>query len=74
MLAEIEKDVIGCSRRYGREFKVCGRCGKGLTRLLSRALGIGPVCAAHLGMSVEEIDAAKQVIIDAGHDPEETIG
>jgi hypothetical protein len=39
-----------CSRRYGREIGSCGVCGRTLTNEASRAEGIGPVCAAKLGI------------------------
>jgi hypothetical protein len=47
LLAKIEADgPEAASRRYGREIGDCGRCGRTLTDEVSRAAGIGPVCAA----------------------------
>lgn len=45
----IEKIAIDpelASRTYGREIGDCGRCGRTLTNEVSRAAGIGPICAS----------------------------
>lgn len=44
VVALISADPLEASKRYGREFEVCGRCGRGLTSEWRKA-GIGPVCA-----------------------------
>ena len=46
VIAEIEIDPEAASRLYGREIGKCGRCGRTLTDEVSRAQGIGPVCAS----------------------------
>ncbi|URM86140.1 hypothetical protein SEA_BIGGITYBASS_40 [Gordonia phage BiggityBass] len=47
VLAKIaEAGAEDASKRYGREIGECGVCGRTLTNDDSRALGIGPKCAA----------------------------
>ena len=48
--AEIEKDVMGALRRFGKEIGQCGHCRKQLTDAESREFGIGPVCRKVLGV------------------------
>jgi Family of unknown function (DUF6011) len=51
ILAAIATDPIGAAQLYGREIGRCGRCAKTLTRVVSRAFGIGPDCAEQMGIS-----------------------
>ena len=44
-LSLIAADPKEALTRYGREIGVCGVCGRTLTDEVSRAAGIGPVCA-----------------------------
>jgi Family of unknown function (DUF6011) len=46
----IAQDPLAASKLFGQEFGRCGVCGRGLTNDESRALGIGPVCGARLGI------------------------
>lgn len=46
IVAKIAVDPEGASRRFGRESRKCGLCGRRLTTLASREAGIGPVCAS----------------------------
>jgi hypothetical protein len=39
-------DLTEAMAKYGRELKHCGLCGRTLTNDASRAIGIGPECAA----------------------------
>jgi hypothetical protein len=73
VLKAIADNPLEAAQRYGREFKRCAICSKGLTRRLSREMGIGPVCAERVGMPHEHIDAIKHTLIAQGFDPEETI-
>lgn len=73
VLRLIHGDILSAAALYGKEFKHCSRCNKELTRRLSRELGIGPHCAAHLGMDPSTVEAAKAKIIEQGHDPQETV-
>lgn len=50
ILAAIAVDAEGALRRYGVELGRCGVCGRTLTDETSRAAGIGPDCAARLGI------------------------
>lgn len=50
ILAAIAADPEAALLRYGREIGACGHCGRTLTDEDSRARGIGPVCAAKLGI------------------------
>lgn len=45
-IAEIAADPEAASRLYGQEIGRCGRCNRTLTDEVSRAAGIGPVCAS----------------------------
>lgn len=38
------------AKLFGLEFKRCGICGRGLTKDVSRELGIGPICRARLAL------------------------
>ena len=44
-----EYGAAKASALYGKEFKQCGVCGRGLTNDLSREIGIGPDCRAKYG-------------------------
>jgi hypothetical protein len=46
IIDKIAADPEGASKRYGRELGQCGVCGRILTDEISRAEGIGPICAA----------------------------
>ena len=59
VLARIAEDPHGAMIRYGHELGRCGRCGRTLTDEVSRAMGIGPDCAALLG--IERISEAEAV-------------
>lgn len=45
ILAEIDKDPLAATVRYGHATGNCGRCNRPLTDPASVAAGIGPVCA-----------------------------
>lgn len=45
VLALIAADPAGASKRYGHSLGKCGVCGRTLTDEVSRANGIGPICA-----------------------------
>jgi hypothetical protein len=72
VLREIEADISGASRRYGFEFKVCGRCQKGLTRVVSRKFGLGPDCSKALGVG-DAYEALAAEIRAEGRDPYATV-
>lgn len=62
VLGRIAVDPQAAMVRYGQELGSCGRCGRTLTDEVSRATGIGPECAAILGIdrpSVESVVAPK---------------
>ncbi len=44
-------DPAAAAKAYGQRFKNCSCCGLALTNEKSRALGIGPVCAAKWGFA-----------------------
>lgn len=46
VIEAIAADPETASRRYGTELGRCGRCNRTLTDEVSRAAGLGPVCAA----------------------------
>lgn len=49
VLRKIESDgVLEATARYGKEIGECGLCGRTLTDEVSRAAGIGPVCASRM--------------------------
>lgn len=73
ILDAILADPLSAAQRYGREHNTCGICGRGLTRALSRELGIGPVCGNRVGITTEEVDNARQVLYDQGIDPNEEL-
>lgn len=50
VLRGIAADPMGAMIRYGHELGRCGNCGRALTDETSRAAGIGPDCARHLGI------------------------
>lgn len=49
VMAEIAKDPRAASLLYGMKLEECGVCGSPLTNDVSRAAGIGPVCASKKG-------------------------
>lgn len=50
VLAAIAIDPQAALLLYGQEIGSCGNCGRTLTDDISREMGIGPDCAAHLGI------------------------
>lgn len=50
LLAEIDKDPMAASKKYGHASGSCGVCGRGLTNSVSIKMGIGPICAEKLGL------------------------
>lgn len=50
IFTEIQKDMMGASKRFGKEIGQCGHCRKQLTDVESREFGIGPVCRKALGI------------------------
>jgi hypothetical protein len=50
VLEKIAADPLAAMIRFGHEIKVCGRCGRTLTKKSSREAGIGPKCASDMGM------------------------
>jgi len=51
VLTAIQTDPLKAALRYGVELGICGKCGIHLTKYASRTLGIGPDCAAKVGMA-----------------------
>jgi hypothetical protein len=49
ILDRIAADPVGAAERYGLEIGKCGICHRTLTNDISRARGIGPVCAERWG-------------------------
>lgn len=49
ILGRIAVDARAAMVLYGHELGACGNCGRTLTDEVSRAMGIGPDCAAKLG-------------------------
>lgn len=47
ILEQIAVDPALSARMYGRHYKRCSDCNKGLTNRVSRLLDIGPVCGGH---------------------------
>src|SRR5215472_204999 len=56
VFAEINKDPIKAMNEYGIRIGRCGVCGRTLTDRDSRLRGIGPICAAKLGPTQEQMD------------------
>jgi hypothetical protein len=50
IFTEIQKDILGALKRFGKEIGQCGHCRKQLTDAVSREFGIGPVCRKVLGV------------------------
>lgn len=46
VIAAIAEDPEAASRLYGQQIGKCGRCNRTLTDEVSRAAGLGPVCAS----------------------------
>jgi hypothetical protein len=72
VLTTIAADPIGAAQLYGREIGHCGRCSKTLTRVVSRAFGIGPDCAEHMGIS-GAYEAMEASLKAQGIDPNGTV-
>lgn len=49
VLKAINEDHVGSMKLFGLELAICGACGSPLTNEVSRATGIGPVCARKKG-------------------------
>ena len=63
VLGRIAVDPRAAMVLYGHELGACGNCGRTLTDEVSRAMGIGPDCAAKLGyerLSQDEVVAHKR--------------
>lgn len=67
VLGRIAVDPQAAMIRYGHELGRCGNCGRTLTDEVSRAMGIGPDCAAKLG--IERI-ALEDVVAPAAASPD----
>lgn len=48
ILAEIAADPLAALKLYGHSLGKCGKCNRTLTDEVSRAAGIGPICAGRL--------------------------
>lgn len=51
ILSKIAADPMGAMLLFGQLEAHCGHCGRRLTNDDSRARGIGPVCARHMGFT-----------------------
>src|SRR5262245_31189413 len=49
ILEAIAENPQAAAELYGKELGVCGICGRTLTNEVSRARGIGPICAEERG-------------------------
>jgi hypothetical protein len=76
VLTALAKDPAKYARMYGRYFKTCSECGRGLTNRVSRLLDIGPICGGHFHdpQVWESIrDEAKRALEAAGLDPSQDV-
>jgi len=48
VLRNVARDPLHAAELFGRRLGVCGQCGHALTDPVSRARGIGPICARRL--------------------------
>lgn len=72
VLRKIAADVRGAAVRYGRELGTCSRCGRELTKNISRELAIGPVCGKRLfgDEFSAEVRTARESLRERGVDPD----
>jgi hypothetical protein len=71
ILKAIAEDPQTAAIRFGHERKHCSICGRGLTRYLSRKLGIGPVCGGRLEWLTDDVIADARAELEAeGIDPD----
>lgn len=60
--------------QYGQSIRQCCACGRGLTRRISRAMGIGPICNERLGWFPEvDANALRAQMVRDGLDPDEDL-
>lgn len=78
IIANIARDPRGAMLRYGKEIGKCGHCGRTLTNEVSRARGIGPVCAGRMNWldlveDSDDDDGPTEAELDAAGVPEWTL-
>ena len=61
---ETQKAILADFKFYGGIMCSCGVCGKTLTDEISKATGIGPVCAKKLGLPRPTLTNVKEVITE----------
>ena len=61
---ETQKAILADFKFYGGIMCSCGVCGKTLTDEISKATGIGPVCAKKLGLPRPTLNNVKEVITE----------
>lgn len=72
ILKVIAANPLEAAQRFGREENRCCKCGKRLTRRLSRHMGIGPVCGQRNGWFEDGfVERAREEIRAQGFDPNE---
>jgi len=59
---ETEKALQVDAKFYGGIASRCGCCGRELNNDISRATGIGPVCAMKIGLPRPTMDSAKEIV------------
>lgn len=75
VLNAIAEDPLAAAVLYGNEFERCCICNRGLTRRLSREMGIGPVCARRQNWVDDAfVEGVRAQIIARGDDPDEKLG
>lgn len=74
VLKAIAADPLAAAQLFGREERACCKCGRRLTRRLSRHLGIGPVCGQRNGwFDGDMIASARRELEAMGLDPDEEV-
>lgn len=76
VLEAIAANPLEAAQRFGDSWECCSRCGRGLTRRLSRTLRIGPVCLSRAGWLIDAdayVAQAREAIVAEGHDPDEVL-
>lgn len=74
VLDAIAADPLVAAQRFGHEEKCCCKCGRRLTRRLSRHLAIGPICGERNGwFDGDFVAIARQELRDQGFDPDEVV-
>jgi len=68
---EIAKDPIKSMNEYGMRIGRCGVCGRTLTDRHSILRGIGPICAAKLGPTQEQMDLLNRLGLIKRESPSE---